>query len=86
MNKLKEINELRHKIYNEIIKDEEVAEMLKSYEQVYVYEIFHGNKHDIVTVGRHDQLKGFLNEKNYDINKCLIQLLYTVNKQTKTCI
>lgn len=83
--KVKNLNELRNKMYNEIIKDEEVAEMLKTYQQVYVYDLLEGSNHIVVTVGTINQLKGILKEYGFTEN-VYMNKLYTVNKQTKTCI
>ena len=83
--KLKNLNELRNKMYYEIIKDEDVADMLKFYTQVYVYDLWEGSNHRVVTVGTTNQLKGVLTEYGFTEN-VYINKLYTVNKQTKTCI
>lgn len=83
--KLKNLNELRNKMYYEIIKDEDVADMLKFYTQVYVYDLLEGSNHRVVTVGTMDQLRGVLKEYGFTEN-VYINKLYTVNKQTKTCI
>lgn len=82
---LKNLNELRNKMYYEIIKDEDVADMLKFYTQVYVYDLLEGSNHRVVTVGTIDQLRGVLKEYGFTEN-VYINKLYTVNKQTKTCI
>ena len=82
--KVKNLNKLRYNMYLEIIKDEEVAEALKYYNQVYVYDILEGSRHDIITVGTDTQIRGFLKENGYTEN-AYINRLYTVNKQTKCC-
>lgn len=83
--KVKNLNELRNKMYYEIIKDEDVADMLKFYTQVYVYDLLEGSNHRVATVGTMDQLRGVLKEYGFTEN-VYINKLYTVNKQTKTCI
>lgn len=81
--KVKEINLFRRKMYFEIIKIKEVAEELKNSEQVYVYNIEEGTKHEIVVISKLTQLNNsFLKEHGFS-EKPYAKRIYTVNKKLK---
>lgn len=83
--KVKELNELRKKTYNEIIKIEDVADKLKYEEEVYVYSIKEKTKHEIVVLARLTHLhNNFLKDHGFSKN-AFVERLYTVNKQLKIC-
>ena len=83
--KVKEINLFRRKMYFEIIKIKEVAEELKNSEQVYVYNIEEGTKHEIIVISKLTQLNNsFLKEHGFS-EKAYVKRLYTVNKKVQTC-
>lgn len=81
--KVKELNELRRKLYEEIIKDEEVSKELRNSEQVYLYEIEEGSKHEIIVISKPTQLNiSLLKEQGFS-DKAYIKMIYTINKKLK---
>lgn len=82
---IKELNEFRRKMFDEIIKIDSVKEALKYSRQIYIYTIEEGNKHIIAVFEKITHLnKSFLIENGFTEN-AYIKRLYTVNKQTKQC-
>lgn len=81
--KVKEINLFRRKMYFEIIKIKEVAEELKNSEQVYVYNIEEGTKHEIVVISKLTQLINSILKEHGFSEKTYVKRLYTVNKKLK---
>ena len=81
--KVKELNELRRKLYEEIIKDEEVSKELRNSEQVYLYEIEEGAKHEIIVISKPTQFNISLLKDYGFSDKAYIALIYTINKKLK---
>lgn len=81
--KVKELNELRRKIFDELIKIEDVKEALKNVTQVYIYDISEGEKHIVETFTYETQVNlNYLKEHGFTAN-ANISKIFTVNKQTK---
>lgn len=81
--KVKELNCFKSKMYDEIIKIDEVKKALKFTNIVYVYEIREKNKHIITTFNYLTQLNNLFLEENGFTKNAFIQRLYTIDRTQK---
>lgn len=83
--KVKELYDLRRKMFNEIIKNKEVKEALKFSDFVYIYDIREKSKRQIVVLISKNHLhENFLSENGFT-NKATIELIYIINRNQKIC-
>lgn len=83
--KTRELYDFRRKMYDEIIKIEDVKEALKFNNQVYIYNIMEGTNHIIKVFTMPSQLNSnFLKENGFTDN-AFIERIYTVNRKVKQC-
>ena len=80
---VKELNKFRRKMFDEIIKDTDVANVLKTNEQALVLDVKKNDFHKVIVVSQYSQVNGFLKDNNLKL--AYIDVVYRINKQTKQC-
>lgn len=74
--KIKELNKIRLNLYNEFLKIEEVQELLKYNNILYIYEISEGSKHVVKCFTNENQVNiDFLKNNGFTKNAFIKKLL-----------
>lgn len=81
--KIKELNKIRLNLYNEFLKIEEVQELLKYNDILYVYEFAEGSKHVVKCFTNENQVNDDFLKNNGFTKNTFIKKLYTIDKQAK---
>lgn len=83
--KVKEMNGLRHMMFVEAMKIEDVRNALSTSDTAFVYDITERAKHRIEVLTRRSQMnRKFLTDLGFNPDQCGVELVMTVNRQTKT--
>lgn len=83
--KVKEMNRLRHMIFVEATQIEDVRNALATSDTVFIYDIREREKHRIEVLTRESQMnRKFLTDLGFNPDECRVELVMTVNRQTKT--